>query len=414
MKAHTKKIILFTLLLCASLPTKAQVMTLEEVLREIEEHNPMLREYESKAQALTEYSEGARSWMAPMIGVGTFMKPYRPNEAMHENERGAWMLSLEQDIPNPAKLKTNREYLASRASIEEHNKAQQYNTLRSEAKTLYYQWLVSERKLKVLQQNEAMMELMLKLARIRYPYNQGSLGNIYKAEGRISEVQNMIEMVQGDIEESAIRLKSLMNTSKNFTIDTTASPQFDFSIFSQDTISFASQRSDLKQINQTIEVMRLSQKAQRVNILPDFKIRFDHMEPIGEMPRQFSAMAMISIPIAPWSSKMYRAEVRGMQYEIEAMQKGREAIINESKGMISSMASQLARMKQQLNNYESKIIPALRKNYQTVMLAYEENREQLPMVIDAWEALNMSELEYLEKTQTYYNMIVSYEKELEK
>jgi outer membrane protein, heavy metal efflux system len=123
---------------------------------------------------------------------------------------------------------------------------------------------------------------------------------------------------------------------------------------------------------------------------------------------------MVSIPIAPWSSKMYKSEVKGMQYDIAAMKKGREAILIETKGMLAGMASQLARMKQQLQNYEKKIIPALKKNYQTLMLAYEENREQLPMVIDAWEALNMSEMEYIEKNQEYFNMIVSYEKQLEK
>ena len=48
------------------------------------------------------------------------------------------------------------------------------------------------------------------------------------------------------------------------------------------------------------------------------------------------------------------------------------------------------------------------------MIAYEENREQLPMVIDGWEALNMAELEYLEKMETYYLMITNYEKVAEK
>jgi len=122
---------------------------------------------------------------------------------------------------------------------------------------------------------------------------------------------------------------------------------------------------------------------------------------------------MVSIPIAPWSSRMYRSEIRGMQYEIEAMKKGREAILLETRGMLAGMAAQIRRMKQQLINYETKIIPALRKNYQTVMLAYEENREQLPMVIDGWEAMNMAQMEYLEKLGEYYKMIVAYEKELE-
>ena len=138
------------------------------------------------------------------------------------------------------------------------------------------------------------------------------------------------------------------------------------------------------------------------------------MQPIGNMPTQFTAMAMVSIPIAPWSSKMYKAEVKGMHYDIEAMKKGREAILIETRGMLAGMASQLTRMKQQLDNYQSKIIPALTKNYQTLMLAYEENREQLPIVIDGWEAMNMAQMEYLDKLEEYYKMIVSYEKELEK
>jgi cobalt-zinc-cadmium efflux system outer membrane protein len=86
----------------------------------------------------------------------------------------------------------------------------------------------------------------------------------------------------------------------------------------------------------------------------------------------------------------------------------------EARGMILGMATQLKRMQQQLSNYELKIIPALRKNYETLMLSYEENREQLPIVIDGWEALNMAQMDYLEKMQDYYSMIVSYEKEIEK
>ena len=103
-----------------------------------------------------------------------------------------------------------------------------------------------------------------------------------------------------------------------------------------------------------------------------------------------------------------------MEYDIEAMKKGREAILIEARGMLAAMAAQLTRMQQQLGNYQTKIIPALQKNYETLMLAYEENKEQLPIVIDGWEALNMVQMEYLNKLEEYYLMIVSYEKEIEK
>ena len=197
-------------------------------------------------------------------------------------------------------------------------------------------------------------------------------------------------------------------------VDTATVVDFTYDQIFVDTTALSNQRSDIRQIDQTIEVMRLNQQFQKFQAKPDFKIKFDHMQPIGNMPTQFSAMAMVSIPIAPWSSKMYRAEVKGMQYEIEAMKKGREAILIEARGMLAGMANQIMRMKQQLENYRTKIIPALRKNYQTLMLAYEENREQLPIVIDGWEALNMAQMDCLEKMEEYYTMIVSYENEVEK
>lgn len=417
MKYNTKRALLIaSFCLGVVVSASAQVLSLEEVLTIIDRNNPMLQEYNSRTRAIEEYSAGAKSWMAPMVGAGTFMAPYPNQMTMEEGDKGAWMFSFEQDIPNPAKLNAKRNYLQSRADVEKEGRAIQFNALRSEAKTLYYQWLVAEEKLKVLDENEKIMDLMLRLARIRYPYNQGSLGNIYKAEGRLSEVRNMTIMTTSVIESSSFRLKSLMAlpVTDSIMIDTSTIIEFEPNQIIYDTAALSQQRSDIRQIDETIEVMRLNLRLQRLQAKPDFKIKFDHMQPIGNMPSQFSAMAMISIPIAPWSSRMYKSEIKGMQYDIEAMQKGREGILIEARGMLSGMATQIVRMKQQLENYETKIIPALRKNYETLMLAYEENREQLPIVIDGWEALNMAQMEYLERMEEYYTMIVSYERELEK
>lgn len=395
---------------------QVRILPLDSVLLLVDKQNLMLQEYDHKIKALNTYSEGAKSWMAPMIGAGTFMTPYPGQMVMEDRDKGSVMVSVEQEIPNPAKLNANKKFLQSRASVEEQGRAYQYNILRAEAKQLYYQWVVAEKKMRVLQENERIISLMLKLARIRYPYNQGSLGNVYKAEGRLSEVQNMRLMTQGDIDEKQVRLKSLMNLPHEITImiDTSTQVHYSPEQLLPDTAVLSSQRSDVQQIEKTILVMQLNQQLMRQQAKPDFKIRFDHMQPLGDMPTVFTAMAMVSIPIAPWSNKMYKSETKGMQYDIDAMKKGREALLTEARGMIVGMSFKLSRMNQQLENYRLKIIPALEKNYQTLMLAYEENREQLPAVIDGWEAMSMAQMEYLNKQEEYYLMIVNYEKELEK
>lgn len=404
------------LLLLITLSSSAQVISLDSVLSVIDKQNPMLQEYDSKVKAMNAYTEGAKSWMAPMVGGGPFFYPYPGQRLMDERDKGMFVLNVEQDIPNPAKLNAKRNYLASKASVEEKGRSYQFNQLRAEAKENYYQWLVLEKKGKVLQENKRIVELMLKLARIRYPYNQGSLGNIYKAEARLHEVDNMILMNTAEMEDKSYRLKSLMKLSEDavLRIDTTTQISFDANKVLYDTAALSSSRSDVQQINRSIEVMRQNQLWQKTQAKPDFRVRYEHMQPRGDMVTQFSLMAMVSIPIAPWSSRMYKSEIAGMTHEIEAMKKGREAILIEARGMLAGMASQLVRMKQQLENYDQKIIPALKKNYETLLLAYEENREQLPIVIDGWEAMNMAQMEYLNKMQEYYLMIVRYEKEIEK
>lgn len=404
------------ILLFVSFSSSAQVISLDSVLAVIDRQNPMLQEYDSKVKAMNAYTEGAKGWMAPMVGGGPFFYPYPGQMLMDERDKGMFVLNVEQDIPNPLKLNAKKNYFASKAAVEEKGRARQFNELRSAAKENYYQWLVLQKKENVLQENKRIVELMLKLARIRYPYNQGSLGNIYKAEARLHEVDNMMQMNQAEMEEKLFLLKALMKLPTDALIqpDTLTQISFDPNKVLYDTAELEASRSDVQQINRSIEVMKQNQLWQKTQAKPDFRIRYEHMQPRGDMAVQFSLMAMVSIPIVPWASKMYKAEVAGMSHEIEAMKRGREALLIEARGMLAGMASQLTRMQTQLENYDKKIIPALKKNYETLLLAYEENREQLPIVIDGWEAMNMAQLEYLNKMQEYYLMIVRYEKEIEK
>src|SRR5687767_322982 len=103
MKSNTRvSILLLAACLCVATAGKAQVISLDSVLKIIDQRNPMLQEYDSKVKALNTYTEGARSWMAPMVGAGTFMTPYPNQLLMDERDKGSIMISIEQTIPNPA------------------------------------------------------------------------------------------------------------------------------------------------------------------------------------------------------------------------------------------------------------------------------------------------------------------------
>lgn len=376
----------------------------------------MLQQYDLRAQAQDAYAEGATGWMAPMVGAGVFMLPYPGQNVEGDEKEGSYMISAEQAIPNPAKQRAKQAYFDSRAAIEQAEGAAIYNELRAQAKASYYDWLVLEKKLDVLQDNARIMEYMLKLARIRYPYSQGKLGSIYKAEARLHEVENMQLMTRNEILQQNVQLNTLMNlpTEQTFKIDTLAAIPEPVAL-AADTAYLNQTRSDLRKLDRTIESMRLGVEQEKLERKPDFSLRLDHMTPRSSMmPNQFTAMGMVSIPIAPWSSKMYKANTKAMNLEIEAMQRERESMLNEAQQMVRTMALELNAKREQVENFSTKILPALKKNYDVTMLAYEQNTAQLPEVIDAWEALNMAQMEYLNNLQELYQLAVAYEKEIEK
>ena len=414
MRLNIKILVIGFLFLLSATVNGQDRVSLDSILTIIKSRNPMLKSYGSRAEAMSAYAQGAKSWMAPEVGGGLWMLPYK--KAEDPRDRGQIMLSIQQKFTNPAKLRANQGYLESKAAIENASESFVFNELRAQAKFAYYQWIVLEKKKLALKESESIISLVLKIAQLRYPYNQSKLNNIYKAEGRLQEVRNMILMNDNQIVQQNISLNQLMNVSQDvrFSIDTSTVVKQPL-VQSLDSTVFVQNRSDIKRIEKSIKSMELNQVLESYQSKPDFTLSFNHMIPRSDMmPSQFMLLGMVSIPIAPWSSKMYKSNIKGMDKEIESMKHERQAILNELEGMSKSMATEIRTLFKQIQNYEDRIIPALQKNYETLMLAYEENKEELPIVIDAWETLNMTQIQYLDTIQKYYETIVNYEKQLEK
>lgn len=402
-------------LLMLSLNLGAQTLSLDSVLHVVDRQNPMLQTYRNRARAMDMYSSGSKSLMAPEVGGGLWMFPYvRQDDQMTDTRQ--IMLSISQTFTNPTKLKARQRYMASQARIEQASERVAFNELRSQAKLAYYRWHVFEQRKQVLQESEEILNLMIQVNQLRFPYNQSKLSSIYKAEARLHEIKNMQLMNDTEIHHQMTELAQLMNLSGEvtFLIDTT-SVSVNRVYAHVDTTLLTASRSDIHQLDYTIEAMRLNQQVEQTQTKPDFNLSFNHMISVGQgMPDQFMLLGMVTIPIAPWSSKMYRANQQGMSHEIESMKSERKAILNEVQGMTRNMVTEINSLKQQLTNLQTKIIPALRKNYELLFQAYEENKEELPMVMEGWEALNMMQLQYFDTLNTYYEMIVRYEKEIER
>jgi cobalt-zinc-cadmium efflux system outer membrane protein len=414
-----KEYILIYLFLASYFFTNAQVISLDSVLRIIEKNNPELKMMDAQIESMNAFANGAKSWDAPQVGTGFFMTPYNPmmwraDKQSMNNGMGSYMLSIQQMIPNHTKLKANEKYMKSMSGIEKENKNFLRNKIFTDAKMSYYETILMQKKLSVLSETEDVLKLIIKSSEIRYAYSQDKLGSIYKAKAQLEELKTMRYMFENEINQNQIMLNTLMykNSSEQLILDTVISFK-NYDVLPIDTSVFLKFRSDLRAIDLSISSKQSKQLFEQSKRLPDFGIKYDHMFSFGNQPQLFSIMGMITIPIVPWSNKMYTSSVSGIGYEIEALKQEKKSIQNELAGRLETLRRKIQLQKLQLKLYEENIIPALRKNYQANLLAYEQNTEELFMVLDAIQMLKMNQIAYYDTMQQLLLIQTEYEKEIE-
>ena len=81
--------------------------------------------------------------------------------------------------------------------------------------------------------------------------------------------------------------------------------------------------------------------------------------------------------------------------------------------MIVSLQTQIKSTKQQLANYSDNIIPIYFKSYQTSMIAYEQNTENLFVVLDGLKMYSMAKINELDQVNALLKLQVEYEKEMQ-
>jgi outer membrane protein TolC len=394
-----------------------QLVSINAIMDSIQAINPSLKIYDAEVRSLDEAAKGAKSWMAPELSSGFFMTPYAPRYWKSMNGQpgmGQYTIAAQQIIPNPKRLNADYKYMSSMSSVEKEKKSYTLNQLYADAKKNYYEWIVIKKQLLILDDNEKLLNYMVQSAEIRYKNGLEKINAYYKAKAAIANVQSMRVMLENEIKQRKYNINTLMYRDKTIEFDIDTSYTFNsYQNLAFDTTLFVTNRSDIKAIEKEMYVNILKQETERTRLLPEFGVRFENAYGWARQPLQFTAMAMVRLPMARWSAKMNKANIESLKWKNESLKQQKQMILNESTGMAYGMRTDILNKNKQIKLYEEKILPALRRNYQTYQLSYEQNTEELFELFDAWETLNMTQLEYLKLLQELLTMQVELERILQ-
>lgn len=384
-------------------------LPLDSILTRIERTHPALKAPDARTREIETYASGTVTLPPPRIGGGFWMTPYNPGR--WKEGMGAFMVSGEQMFPNRAMQRAEGRYMASMSAMQAAEKGVMRNMLFAEAKTAYFNWLVLKKKIAVLDESKHLLLLMLESAQERYKFNREKLGSIYKAETELADLDRMQAMYTGEIRQQKTMLQTLMQFPvRDFDVDTLW--QLPPLPVLPDTARIAA-RSDIRAVEATLRTARLEQEWNRSKLKPEFGIRYDHMFAFGGQPWQFSLMGMMTVPIAPWANKDIKTQIEGIDFRLAALAQEKAAITNAVRGTATDRLVMMQTLQDQRKRYENTLIPNQRKRFQSTLIAYEQNTDELFMVLDAWLELKMSRLAQLDLLQQLLQAKVAYEKELE-
>jgi outer membrane protein TolC len=316
-------------------------------------------------------------------------------------------------FPNKKINDANEAYMQAMSSVTREDKEAALNDLFAAAKKNYYEWVIVEKRLSILDESEKLLHFMITNAETRYKNGLGKISAYYKAKASLGNIQNMRVGLQNEIRQKQIALNTLMNRNKltDFSVDTNFVMK-DYSSLVFDSTLFYKNRSDIKAIDQNIQLTYLKQDIERQSMKPQFGVQYSHMIGFGGAPQMFSIMGMVKIPMN-WSTRANKANIESLHFKAESLEEQKASMANEFSGLAYQMQQDIESKKKQVKLFEENIMPALRRNYESTQLGYGQNTEDLFELYDAWETLNNTQLEYINQLQQLLSMQVDLEKILE-
>jgi outer membrane protein TolC len=307
------------------------------------------------------------------------------------------------------------------SAVERAKKGATANELYAAARRAYYRWVVIKHRMGVLDEDAKLLDFMIRDAELRYKNNLGKLSVYYKAKAELGNLASRRIGLENETEQARIILNTLMNRDKTtlFEVDTATvtgespAPGIDGTTRGIDRADLATARSDIRAVGESIRLTGLEQAAERAKLRPEFGVRYDHMFGFGGTPQEYTLMATVRLPMLSWSSRASKANVASLKWKAQSLEDERQSMVNEATGAAHGLQRALEAKRRQLKVLEEQVLPALRKNFQTLELAYEQNSEDLLSVYDAWATLDSTQLEYWDDIEQVLLMEVELKRVLE-
>jgi outer membrane protein, heavy metal efflux system len=390
----------------ASAGVGAEVVTLEQLVREAEANNPAIAASRHNIEAKRAMVLPARTLPDPVLGF-QHMGDIVPFQLQQGDPSSARTFSVEQEVPFPGKLDLKGKMAQVEATAEESNHEKARRDVLAELKAAYFDYSLIHQSLETIERDRELLQSFAEIAQEKYRVGQGIQQDVFKAQVEISkliEKRTVLEQRRGT---AMSQINSLLYRTPGTPLGRPAGLQALGLTYSLEQLNDLAQHSfpELQLKEREVERNQYAVELARRNYYPDFTLGFTYYD--RTVPEMFGLGINVKVPLYFWRKQ--RQELSAARSTLNSVRLMRDnttaavyAKLQENYGLARS-AEKLAQL------YNHDLIPQSRLALESAMASYQVGRADFLTVIDSLLTLLEYELKYYEMLTEFHKALARLE-----
>jgi outer membrane protein, heavy metal efflux system len=374
-------------------PPAGSPVTLEELIREVEQRNPDIAAAQQGYQAATHVAGQVSAFpdtqvMVQHFGVGS-PRPF----AGYSNSEFAYIgLGASQEIPYPGKRGLRAQVANREAEARRFQADSSRRGVVDQLKASYFHLAYLQETLGILERNDEVLRDVQKITESRYSVGQGNQQEVLKAQLQHTKILQAITMHHREVGQMQAQLKQLLNRDQQSAdIQTMPLALRPIPYTAPQLMDLAKEKNpDIQAQQQMVKQSDSQVELTRKEFRPDFNLQYMWQHTNGDTRDYYMATFGINLPNrGRRKAELAQAEASREQAKrmLEAGQQHRLAEVQDQFVVAQTSA-------EQLKIYKEGLIPQSEATLRSAQAAYESGKQDFETLLNSFLDVLGLEIEY--------------------
>lgn len=374
----------------------AEKIYLPTLIRIAVERNPKIKATRIKWQAMIEKYPQVTSLPDPMLMYGYFVRSVETRVGPQRHK-----ISFSQPFPYPGTLDAAGQVTRKEIAIEQVKYELTVRDLIVDLKLSYHELTYLQRAIEITEQNQELLNHILKIANTRYADGKATFNDVLKAQSQLAQLSYDLILLHELQEVEKVSINALLDRP-------TASPlgacqnrilDYDLSVAELEKQALA-RRQELRVADLNIQKMAEMIELAKLKNKPMFKLDLMTVETGGALmpdtPDDGKNPWTIGIGVSiPWSGSKNRSRVQEAELKYEGAIANRQAMENQTLANLRKIYFRLENARRLVELYEKTLIPQAEQAMEIAETWHQEGIKSIAGFLETqgvWLNFNLARL----------------------